>query len=63
MRQRTCCAGEAAQSRVIITTDADGRVGPRWLSANLAAIAAGADLVAGFVRADRAEHADCPALI
>ena len=52
--------GDAAQSRVIMTTDADGRVGTRWISANLAAIAAGADLVAGFVRADRAEHARLP---
>ena len=54
MRQRTCSsASDPAQSRVIMTTDADGRVGTRWISANLAAIAAGADLVAGFVRADR----------
>ena len=53
-------AGETAQSRVIMTTDADARVGPRWISVNLATIAAGADLVAGFVRADRAEHARLP---
>ena len=53
-------AGETAQPRVIMTTDADARVGPRWISVNLATIAAGADLVAGFVRADRAEHARLP---
>lgn len=49
--------------RVVLTTDADGRVGPRWLSANLAAIADGADLVAGFIRADPREHALLPAAL
>ena len=32
---------------ILLTTDADGRVRPGWLAANLAAIAAGADAVAG----------------
>lgn len=45
---------------VLLTTDADGRVHPRWITANLAAIAEGADLVAGYVRADPAEHALLP---
>lgn len=53
----------ASRPGVILTTDADGRVGRRWLTANLAAIAEGADLVAGYVRADRAEHAQLPASI
>lgn len=48
------------RSGVILTTDADGRVGGRWLAANLGAIVAGADLVAGLVRAERAEHARLP---
>lgn len=45
---------------VILTTDADGRVDPGWITANLAAIDSGAELVAGYVRADRAEHALLP---
>lgn len=49
-----------AHPRLILTTDADGRVGSRWLDANLTAARAGADLVAGFVRADRVEHARLP---
>ena len=61
MRQRICSAVVMLRSRaVIMTTDADARVGTRWISVNLATIAAGADLVAGFVRADRAEHARLP---
>ena len=51
---------EAAPPRMILTTDADSRAGPRWITANLKAAAAGADLVAGFMRADRAEHAQLP---
>ena len=46
--------------RIILTTDADSRVGRRWLAANLAAIEDGADLVAGFVRAEPREHALLP---
>jgi hypothetical protein len=45
---------------LILTTDADGQVGRRWIAANLASVRAGADLVAGFVRADRIEHAQLP---
>ncbi|MFZ1431667.1 MAG: glycosyltransferase [Geminicoccaceae bacterium] len=54
---------DSGRPGVILTTDADGRVGRRWLAANLAAVAGGADLVAGYVRADRAEHAQLPASI
>ena len=53
-------ASDAPQPRMILTTDADGRVGSRWIGANLTAGAAGADLVAGFMRADRVEHAQLP---
>ncbi|MBB5770053.1 hypothetical protein HNP47_000022 [Brevundimonas vesicularis] len=40
---------------VLISTDADTRPPPNWLSANLAAIAAGADLVGGRLVLDEAE--------
>ncbi len=40
----------AGPAGVVLTTDADGRVAPDWLAANLAALRAGADAVAG--RAD-----------
>jgi hypothetical protein len=53
-------AADASPPRLILTTDADGCVGPRWIAANLAAVATGADLVAGFVRADRVDHAQLP---
>ncbi len=51
---------DAGLPSLILTTDADGRVGPRWIVANLAAVHAGAELIAGFVRADRFEHAQLP---
>lgn len=54
---------DARQPAVILTTDADGRVGRRWLATKLDEVAAGADLVAGYVRADRDEHARLPASI
>lgn len=37
----------AGDDGVVLTTDADGRAGPGWLAANLAALHAGADAVAG----------------
>ena len=41
-------AAELAGPRgILLTTDADGRVAPDWVAANLAAIAEGADAVAG----------------
>ena len=40
---------------VILTTDADSRVQPLWITANLAALADGADAVAGYVDADAME--------
>ncbi|MET0532331.1 MAG: glycosyltransferase [Microvirga sp.] len=56
-------SSDRAEAGVILTTDADGRVGPRWIAANLAAIDAGVDLVAGFVQADPHEHALLPAAL
>jgi Glycosyltransferase like family 2 len=37
----------AGRDGVLLTTDADARLGPDWITANLAALAAGADAVAG----------------
>ena len=37
---------------IILTTDADSRVSPGWLHANLGALAAGADAVAGYIDPD-----------
>lgn len=53
-------AGLLGGRGAILTTDADGRADPEWIAANLAGIEAGADLVAGYVRADRREHAQLP---
>ncbi len=41
---------------VILTTDADSRVSPTWLDANLIAVAAGVDGVAGYIDPDPAEY-------
>ena len=41
---------------LILTTDADSRVSATWLDANLRAIAAGVDAVAGYVDPDAAEY-------
>lgn len=45
----------ATRQRIILTTDADGRVCPGWLEANLAAFRRGAELVAGVAVADPLE--------
>lgn len=47
---------------VIMTTDADSRVTPGWIAANLAEIEAGADAVAGVVAFDAATRAALPVL-
>jgi hypothetical protein len=44
----------------LLSTDADGRAAPDWLAANLAALAAGADAVAGAIEPDPAEAARLP---
>ena len=41
---------------VILTTDADSRAQPLWISSNLAALADGVDAVAGYIDADAAEN-------
>ncbi len=46
---------------VLLTTDADGRVAPDWIEANMAALAAGADVVCGRAVIDAVEAALIPA--
>ena len=53
-------AGLAGPRGVILTTDADGLVDPDWLAANLAALAAGADVVAGWVDLHPLEWSQIP---
>lgn len=47
----------------ILSTDADSRVPPNWVARNLAAIAAGADAVAGRVELDVEEGKLLPAML
>ncbi|MGU3537940.1 glycosyltransferase [Methylobacterium sp. A54F] len=49
-----------ATEAAILTTDADSRVPADWVSANLAALAAGADAVAGQIALDSGEAARLP---
>jgi len=53
-------AGLAGNFGVLMTTDADGRVDPDWVRHNLAALAAGADAVAGWAEIDSVEAAQIP---
>ena len=46
---------------LVLTTDADGQVDPDWLAANLAAIAAGAEAVAGWVELHPIDWGQIPA--
>lgn len=52
-----------AEAAALLSTDADGRAEPGWLAANLAALAAGADAVAGAIAPDPAEAARLPAAL
>ncbi len=54
-------AEAASRTGVLLTTDADGRVAPDWLAANLAALRAGAEAVAGRAQLDPVEAALIPA--
>ena len=54
-------AALAGPDGVLLTTDADGQVDPDWLAANLAAIAAGADAVAGWVELHPIDWGQIPA--
>lgn len=52
---------QAAPNPVLFSTDADSRAHPLWLRSNLAALAEGADAVAGRIERDAAEAALLPA--
>ncbi len=54
-------AARLAPAGVLMTTDADGQVPPDWVALNLAAIAAGADAVAGQAVIDPVEALRIPA--
>ncbi|MCK8783375.1 glycosyltransferase family 2 protein [Roseomonas sp. NAR14] len=54
---RGAADGRPPSDAVLLTTDADGRPAPGWVSNSLAALAAGADAVLGAVTVDPAEHA------
>jgi len=54
-------AERAGAGGVLLTTDADGRVAPDWIAANLAAIRNGADAVAGRAEIDPDEARRIPA--
>ena len=54
-------AERAGPAGVLLTTDADGRVAPDWLAANLRHIRAGIDAVAGCAVIDPVEAAAIPA--
>lgn len=51
---------DAAPDGVILTTDADSRVPPDWIARNLAALAQGADAIAGTIALDAEEAARLP---
>jgi hypothetical protein len=51
----------AGHAGVLLTTDADAVVSEDWVAGNLAALAAGADLVCGRIEVDPGEAAQIPA--
>ena len=55
-RRPTCWNAGPGRDGVILTTDADSRAGPTWVSATLAAFAQGADAVAAYIDADPNEY-------
>jgi hypothetical protein len=58
-----CAAALAGQDGVLLSTDADGRVDSDWLAANLTALAAGADVVCGWVELDPVDWGMIPAVL
>lgn len=52
----------AGADGIVMTTDADSRVDPDWIAANMAELDAGADAVAGIITFDAAARAQLPAL-
>ena len=59
-RAMALAASLAADDAILFTTDADGRVAPDWLATNLAALAAGADAVAGRAAIDPMDELGIP---
>jgi GT2 family glycosyltransferase len=55
-----CALSLAGEAGVILTTDADSRVASNWIAANLAAIDAGSDAVAGMAMLDDEDAATLP---
>jgi hypothetical protein len=53
-------AALANESAVLLTTDADGRVPPNWIDANLAIIENGVEVVAGRVELDHRDAQNIP---
>jgi GT2 family glycosyltransferase len=53
-------ASRAGGDGIVLTTDADGVVGPDWLAVNLSALAEGAEAVAGRARIDPRDEARLP---
>jgi glycosyltransferase involved in cell wall biosynthesis len=51
----------ASPGSVLMTTDADGQVSTNWIAANLAALRAGADAVAGRAELDHEDASQLPA--
>jgi GT2 family glycosyltransferase len=50
------CASEGLQNHdVLLTTDADGRVTPDWLIANMSALEAGAEVICGCAEIDQSD--------
>jgi hypothetical protein len=58
-----CAAALAGKHGVLLTTDADARVDPEWLAANLAALEAGADVVCGWVELDPIDWGNIPSIL
>lgn len=52
----------AGADGIVMTTDADSRVDPAWIAANIAELDAGADAVAGIITFDADARAELPAL-
>lgn len=61
MQEAAAWLREGGNRGVLLTTDADSRVGHDWVARNLAAITAGADAVAGRLALDAEEAARLPA--
>ncbi len=56
-------AGLCGPGGILMCTDADGRVAPDWIAANLSQIRGGADAVAGRALLDPADAASIPAAL